>query len=126
MDEELQELIKLCKDKEKDSAGRFVLLILSLPPSSLKGDLAKFKNVANYEKKREEAKEKIKNMGGFENASKEYDKIESELAEIKSQLAEYIEEYPSEELRVMVSEDNYEWLVTKEEDIKKYLKGVEG
>jgi len=125
VDEELRKLVMLCKEKDIDLAKKKALIVLLLPPSSLKGDMARFKEVDDYKRKREEAKETVKKMGGFDNLLKDYDTIKSQLSEIKSKLAEYIEEYSSEELETMVTEDEYEWLVDNEGEIKKHLKGID-
>ena len=124
MDEKVQELINLCKVKGKKLVDKLELMILLMPPSSLRGTLAVFKNIYNYESKREKARVAVRKMGGYENVLKEYHNLEYELANIKADLAEYIDDYSLEELRDMVSGDDYEWLVTNEEDIKQYLKGT--
>ena len=122
MNEKLQKLIKLCKEKEEALSRNNELFILILPPSMMK---EKIKEIDDYESKREKAKQIVKDMGGMESLTKEHNIIDTELAEIKPQLAEYIEEYPREELETMVSEDDYEWLATKEGEIRKYLKGID-
>jgi hypothetical protein len=122
MNQSIGELINECAQLQHE----IVLLtpvILSLSPSLRMEEIA-----ANGIPKSSRGKfrKKFERLLGLEKVNAEYARSTKELSLKLSDLAERLEEedFEIEKLRSQLSEDQYLWLLSHREDLKKYLKGI--
>lgn len=107
----------------QNEIGLLTPILLSLSPSLRMEEIA-----ANGIPKssREKFREKFERLLGLEKVKAEYARSTKELSLKLSDLAERLEEedFEIEKLRSQLSEDQYLWLLSHREDLKKHLKGI--
>ncbi|HVP77815.1 MAG TPA: hypothetical protein VMV04_07945 [Thermodesulfobacteriota bacterium] len=123
MDQSIVKLVDECIHLQYE-IGLITPVILSLSPSlNIREMSAKEISKAS----RRKFKEKFERLLGIERVKAEYARSLRELSLKLSDLAERLEDdgFEIENLRCLLSEDQFSWLLSHKKDLKKHLKGIE-